>query len=170
MDFLELAKKRCSVREFKTDKVSDEIIDKIIKAGCIAPTACNNQPFKILVIKTKEALDKIKKCTECHFNAPIVFVVCYDKNLCWKRPFDQKTSGDIDASIVATHMILEACDLGVGSTWVMFFKADILKQEFELPDYLEPVALLPMGYPVEGYMPSATHTKYREFEELVDIK
>ena len=69
MDFLELAAKRYSVRKFKEEKVRREDLDKILKAGMLAPTAHNDQPQRILVINSDEALEKLKKCTACHFNA-----------------------------------------------------------------------------------------------------
>ena len=167
MDFLELAKKRYSVRSFKNESISDEIIRKIIDAGYVAPTACNRQPFKIIAISSEEGLAKFKRCTDCHFNAPLAFIVCSDLNIAWQRSFDGKRSGDVDASIVATHMMLEAADLGIGSTWVMFFKPDVVKAEFDLPDNFEPVVCLPMGYPSDEAKPAPLHSQYRDYGDLV---
>lgn len=167
MDFLELAKERFSVRKFKEESISQEYIDKILEAGSIAPTACNRQPQKILVINTKEGIENFKKCTECHFNAPLAFVISYDREQCWKRSYDGKTSGEIDASIVATHMILEATELGIGSTWVMYFIPEAIKVEFEFPDNLDPVAVLVMGYPLEGTSPAAEHFKTKKMIEMI---
>jgi len=170
MDFLELAKKRYSVRSFKPDAVSDEIIAKIVEAGIVAPTAVNYQPIHITVVKSKNGLEKIKKCTKSHFDAPLTFIVSADNRFEWKRPFDGKVSGNIDASIVGTHMMLEAADLGIGSTWVMFFDPDVVKNEFSLPEYLEPIALFPMGYPSDSAAPSDRHGKYRAYDELVSFE
>ena len=167
MDFLTLAKERYSVRSFRPDPVPDEIVDKILEAGLVAPTACNNQPEKILVIRGEEALEKLRRVTECHFGAPLAFLVSYDKNLIWKRKYDGRTSGDVDASIVATHMMLGAWSLGIGSTWVMYFIPEAAKCEFDLPDTVEPVALLVMGYPADDTAPSRMHTAYREKKEIV---
>lgn len=168
MEFLELAKSRYSCRSFKTDKISQDIIDKILEAGYVAPTACNNQPIKIKVLESDKALNKLKKCTDCHFNAPLAFIICYDKTLCWNRPFDGKNSGDVDASIVTTHMMLEAYSLGIGSTWVMFFNPDNVKKEFNFNGDLEPVAILPVGYPSDSAKPSPRHTSYRPKTEIIE--
>ena len=105
-DFMELAKARYSVRKFLDKKVPKEIIEKIIEAGMIAPTGCNNQPQRVIVVESQEGLAKIKECTRCHFDAPLVFIISYNKDECWKRPYDGKLSGDIDASIVTTQMML----------------------------------------------------------------
>lgn len=167
MDFLELAENRFSVRGFVDKKVEKEVIEKILRAGQIAPTACNYQPQRIFVIQSDEALQKLKKCTTSHFNAPLALLVCFDKNECWKRGYDGKSSGDIDASIVCTHMMLEAAELGVGSTWVMHYIPEAVKTEFELPDNLESVALLVMGYPAEDIKPSPLHFNKKAIEETV---
>lgn len=53
----------------------------------------------------------------------------------------------MDASIVTTHMMLEAIELGLSTTWVMHFKPDAMREEFNIPDNIEPIALLVMGYP-----------------------
>lgn len=169
MDFIELAKKRYSVRSYKQEQVPDEIILKIIQSGCIAPTACNKQPIRIIAAKSPEALERFRKCTECHYNAPLGLIICRDKNEEWVRPFDGKGSGDIDTSIVTAHMMLEASDLGIGSVWVMYFDPEAVRTEFGLPENIEPVALLPMGYPADDSKPSPNHTSFRPFGDIVSI-
>lgn len=165
MDFLELSSSRYSVRGFKCDPIPQDAIDKILLAAQAAPTAHNNQPQKIMVVKSPDGLEKLKKCTECHYNAPLAFLICYDKDKCWKRSYDGKTSGDIDASIVTTHMMLQAQELGIGSTWVMYFISEAVRVEFELPDNIEPSAILVMGYP--DAEPSPNHSSRRSSEEYV---
>ena len=167
MDFLELAKSRFSVREFADRKVEREVLEKILRAGQAAPTACNFQPQRIFVIESEEALAKFRKCTRSNFNAPLALLVCFDRNECWKRSYDGKASGDIDASIVCTHMMLEAANLGVGSTWVMHFIPEAVRTEFTLPDTLEATALLVMGYPKEGVTPNPLHYKIKPLEDTV---
>ena len=66
------------------------------------------------------------------------------------RPFDQKQTGDIDASILTDHMMLQATELGLGTVWVCYFKPDVLHKEFDLPANLEPVNILVVGYSDEG--------------------
>ena len=167
MDFMELAKARFSVRRFSGREVPQEIIEKILTAGHIAPTGCNNQPQRIYVIKSKEGLAKLRECTRCHFDAPLVFAVCFDKRECWTRPYDGKLSGDIDASIVTTHMMLEAAALGIGSCWVMHYRPEALKEMLGLSDEIESTALLVMGYPADDAAPAPGHTELRPMEELV---
>lgn len=168
MDFQELAAKRYSARGFRQMPISKAEIDKILMAGNAAPTAHNNQPQEIIVVHSQEGLETLRKCTECHYNAPLAFVICYDREKCWERGYDQKHSGDIDASIVATHMMLEAADLGIGSTWIMHFIPEAIRVEFELPDNVEPVAILIMGY--TDAEPSKDHFKRRNLDEYVSYR
>lgn len=168
MDFQELAAKRYSARGFRQMPISKAEIEKILMAGNAAPTAHNNQPQEIIVVHSQEGLEALRKCTECHYNAPLAFVICYNREKCWVRGYDQKHSGDIDASIVATHMMLEAADLGIGSTWIMHFIPEAIRVEFELPDNVEPVAILIMGY--TDAEPSKDHFKRRNLDEYVSYR
>ncbi len=167
MDFLQLAEKRFSVRSFADKPVEQEKIDAILRAGQVAPTACNLQPQKILVIQSNEALEKYRKCTSCHFDAPLAILTCYDKNLCWQRKYDGKTSGEIDASIVTTHMMLEAANLDIGSTWIMHFRPEAVREEFALPENYEPVSLLALGYPSEDAKPYPGHAEIKQLSDTV---
>ena len=167
MDFLTLAADRYSVRKFKDIPVETEIINKILKAGHLAPTGCNYQPQKILVINTKESLENLKGCTKCHFNAPLAMLICYDKNECWERKYDGALSGQTDASIVTTHMMLQAHELGVGSCWIMHFDPFAMRETFNVPQNYEMAALLVMGYPSEDSEPIQMHSTFRPEDEIV---
>ena len=167
MDFLKLAEERYSVRSFTDKAVTQEDLDKILKAGHVAPTACNIQPQRILVINSEEAITKLKGCTKCHFNAPTALLVCYSKEACWKRRYDGANSGEIDASIVTTHMMLEAASIGVGTTWVMHFDPFAMQENFNIPENIKPMALLVMGYPANESEPIELHSKYRPIDEVV---
>lgn len=149
MEFSELIKNRFSVRKFKRDKVEREKINVLLAASILSPTAVNYQPQRILIIDSEENLNKLKECTPFHFHAPLVMIVCYDKNVSWKRDIDNKDFGEIDASIVATHIMLQATNIGLGTTWVGEFDVEKLKKAFAFPENIIPVAMLPIGYPRE---------------------
>jgi nitroreductase len=165
MDFLELAKERYSVRIYSDEPVEEEKINKILEAGRIAPTAHNNQPQRIYVIQSKEAREKVKKCTRYSFNAPIILLLCYDEDESWFGQNDR--FGSIDPTIVGTHMMLEATELGLGTVWVGSFNAEITKSEFALPSNIIPVAFLPLGYPFHTSEPSAMHNSRKKLLETV---
>ena len=167
LNFLELAKERHSVRKFSDRKVEKEKLDLILEAGRVAPTAKNCQCQRILVIENDENLAKLKSCTPYHFNAPSALLICYDTNVSWKRNHDNKDMGVVDATIIATHMMLEVQDLGLGTTFVGHFDPDVIKKTFELPEYLVPVALLPIGYPSSDSTPHILHNKRFDTKDTV---
>lgn len=167
MEVLELMKQRYSVRNFCIKPIEEEILNKILEAGRIAPTACNFQPQRILVIQKKENIEKLKKCTPFTFDAPVILLVCADKSEAWVRKYDGKNHAEIDVSIVTAQMMLEAYSLGIGSTWVCSFDPQKVKEEFCLPQNYEPINILPLGYPVEGNKPSQKHYERQEIEKTV---
>lgn len=140
MDFLTLARERFSVRSFQPRPVEREKIDRIIEAARLAPTAVNYQPQMIYLLESAEALKKIRSLTRAVYNAPMVFLVCADESKTWKSNMKPGYStGEMDASIVCTHMMLEAWELGVGSVWVRLFDSREVAREFELPENIKPV-------------------------------
>ena len=167
MDFLELSKSRYSVLHYQKECVPDNIIRKILEAGISAPTACNFQPEKIKIINTDDLRAKLNRVVPSKYYVPTAFLICYDKTMCWTRKFDGKTSGEIDASIVTTHMMMEATSLGLGSIWVMYWDPQAMKNEFELPEQYEPVALLIVGYADKSIEPHKEHFVRKEIEDVV---
>ena len=167
MDFLDLAKERYSCRYFDTEKqIEQEKIDKILEAARIAPTGRNSQSQRILVLTDKKELEKLSGCTQYGWGAPLVMVVCYDKNESWKRTCDGADGGIIDMSIITTHMMLEVTNLGLGSTWVGSFDPKKAKEIYNIPENYEVVALLPIGYPSEQAHPSRLHNDRKEINEI----
>ena len=165
--FLQLAKERFSVRYYAKTPVEQEKIDAILEAARVAPTAKNLQPFQIYVLKSEEAIAKINKLSRCAYNAPVVFLVCYDKSKAWVSPFDANdNSGVMDASIVGTHMMLEATDQGLGSCWVKFFDPKKVAAAFGIPGNLTPSFLLDVGYPLKGATPNKMHFERREVKDF----
>ncbi|MCM1285551.1 MAG: nitroreductase family protein [Acetobacter sp.] len=167
MNFSDLIKERFSCRSFKSIKVEQEKIDKILEAAQAAPTAVNKQPFRILVLTDKERLLNLKECTKYDFDAPLCFMICTDKSLAYSRGYDQKNSADIDGSIAVTHMMLQAHELGLGTTWVMAFDPDKAREIFNVPENFEILAFLPTGYPADDVKISPLHTKRITIEEMV---
>lgn len=170
MDFMELAKRRCSIRAYEDRKVEPEKLERILEAARIAPTAKNLQPVKLLAVQSGEGLEKVGKAANI-YGAPLAIIVCADHQRAWTRPFDSKRSTDIDASILTDHMMLEATELGLGSVWICFFKPDVLREEFSLPEHLEPVNILAVGYASGAPASPDRHDKARvPMDELVSYE
>lgn len=167
MNFLEIAKSRYSVRSYTEQKVEPDKLEKILQAAHVAPTAANLQPIKLIVVQSDEGLAKIGKAANI-YHAPLAVIVCSSHSKAWTRPFDNKQTVDIDASILTDHMMLEATELGLGSVWICYFKADIIKSEFKLPDDLEPINILAIGYANEEPADPERHKTQRiPLNELV---
>ena len=160
MNFLEIAKKRYSVRSYSGKKVEQEKLDKILLAAHVAPTAANKQPVKLIVVQSDEGLNKIGKAADL-FGAPLAIIVCCEHQKAWTRPFDKKQTVDIDASILTDHMMIEATELGLGSVWICYFKSDVIQKEFNLPDTLEPINILAVGYSDESPADPERHATQR---------
>ena len=167
MDFIEIAKKRYSARSYKGKKVEEEKLQKVLDAAHVAPTAANLQPIRLIVIQSSEGLAKIEKGANL-YGAPLAIIVCADHGKAWVRPFDKKQTADIDASILTDHMMLQATELGLDSVWICYFKPDVISREFDLPDNLEPINILAVGYSDEEAADPERHAQTRiPVEELV---
>lgn len=167
MDFLSLAKERYSCRKFKDERISEEELNKILEAGRVAPTAKNNQPTRTLILEKEEDLEKFDKCSPCRFGAKTVLIVFYDINESWKRASNGEECGLVDGSIILTHYMMEAYDLGIGSTWVGMVDSAKVKEEFNVPDNYRLVSALPIGYPAEDVEKNPRHFERKELSETV---
>lgn len=161
MDFLALAKRRCTTRGFTDHTINKEDLDTILSAGRVAPTACNQQPQRIIVVRQPENIRKVQKAYRT-FGSPCVLIVCQDKRKPLIRPFDGKCSGDLDIGIVCDHMMLAARELNIGSVMVGLFDPRIIQREFHVPGYIEPTALILLGYPAGGFLNPDRHLSERK--------
>ncbi len=167
MDFEQLITERYSVRSFKDEHLPQRVIDKLLEAAHKAPTGCNYQPQRILVLNTDEAMLKLQGCTKCHFGAPTAMLVCHNKEESWKRKYDGALSSPVDAVIVATYLMLAAQNEGVGTCMVMHFDPEAMRDTFGIPENVEPALLLVMGYPSENAKPIDMHFQTRPMDETV---
>lgn len=167
MEFTNLIEERYSVRSFKPGHLPREMLERILRAGHLAPTGCNYQPQRILVLNTDESMEKLRSCTKCHFGAPTALLVCHNTAESWVRKYDGALSSPVDAVIVATHMMLAAHNEGVGCCWVMHFDPAAVREAFGIPAGVEPAALLVLGWPTGDARPLPLHFKTRPLEETV---
>ena len=167
MEFKDVIRNRYSCRKYSEKEVEAEKLAAILEAGRLAPTAKNLQEQRIYVIKSEEALAKIDSVTPCRFGAPIVIAVAFDKDNVYTYPGGMKSSGDEDAAIVATHMILAAADEGLGSCWLNRFDPQQTAELLGLPENEELVMLMDVGYAVEEAAPSPMHVSRKDISETV---
>ena len=168
MDFELLAKERYSCRFFDGRKPDEEILNKILEIANLAPTAKNMQPQKIYVLESDEALSKIDSITPIRYGSRLVLMFAYDANQVWRNPFEENiTSGEQDVSIVATHVMLAAKELGVDSVWCGYFPNSKAHELFSLPENEKVVLLMPLGYAKKESKPSERHNQRKELNDIV---
>lgn len=165
MNFLSLAHSRFSVRKYKSLRVEDEKLIQILKAAQIAPSAVNFQPWHFIVIREKEKLIQLHSAYKRDWikEAPVIIVACADHSQSWKRSADGKDSADIDIAIAVDHMTLMAAELGLGTCWVCNFDVHKCIETLNLPHYIEPIVIVPLGYPADEMPPK----KRKPFSEIV---
>jgi nitroreductase len=166
--FIELAEHRFSVRKFSDKPIEKEKMDRVLRAGQVAPTAVNSQPQKIFILQSKEALDKAKRVTRFTFDAPAIILMCSDRNRAHTMQ-DGQYMGTVDCTIVLTQMMLAAEDEGLGTCWVRGYDINVAKKEFGLPDNLVPEALMPIGYPADDCVPGRMHAERLPIEDTVSF-
>ena len=148
MEFLELARKRYSVRAYKPDPVEEYKLQKVLEAACLAPTAANRQPVQFVVVRTKGREEEIKTVygREWLLQAPVIICACATPSQAWVRQKDGKNYSDVDVTIAMDYLILEATDLGLGTCWIAAFDPDATRKMLGLPNDVQPIAWTPLGY------------------------
>ena len=148
MDVFEAISSRYSVRGYKPDPVSDELLGKVLGAARQAPTAANRQPFRVIVVHTKGREEELARVygRPWLLQAPLVLAVVAVPGEAWRRS-DDKPYDEVDATIAMDHMVLAATALGLGTCWIAAFDPDPAREVLGLPDDVELVAITPLGYP-----------------------
>jgi nitroreductase len=169
MQLIDLIRKRYSVRSYSPRAVEKEKTDYILEAARLAPSACNLQPWRFVVVESPEGREKIRACYEREWfgTAPLYIMVCGDHRHSWKRPFDGKDHADIDVAIATEHLCLAAAEQGLGTCWVCHFDAQRCARSFCLPEGVEPVALIPVGYPAEADSSGRTAGRRKPADEVI---
>ena len=145
MNFLELTRARYSVRNYTDRLVEPEKLDYIFECVRMAPSAVNYQPWRFAVVTDPERLAALK--------------TAYPRE--WIQ--DGKDHADIDLGIAVEHLCLAAAEQGLGTCWVCNFDVSRCREVMQLPENLEPVALIPLGYPAD---PSVAEKKRKVPAEL----
>lgn len=166
--FLELAKARYSVRNYLTKPVEEEKLNYILECGRIAPSAANYQPWIINVVRDPDLRKKLIDTYNREWlnQAPVILVFLGDHRQGWKRS-DGKDHTDIDIAIIADHITLAAAEQGLGTCWICNFDAAGCSRALNLPDHLEPIAYLSLGYPADSTDQTSRHLKRKPFEEII---
>lgn len=146
MEFMEVIKKRRSIRKYKPDPVSQEDIDYILESARLAPSWANTQCWKFIVVTDPKVKEELASAGNSWIaQAPVIIVACAD-------PSKPGTKGDqpyymLDIGIAMEHLILAAADKGLGTCWIGAFDEAKAKKALGVPDNIRVVASTPLGYP-----------------------
>lgn len=148
MDVFEAISQRRSVRSYQDREVEEDKLQQVLEAGRLAPSARNLQEWKFVVVRDPQLREKLVEAANGQQfvgQAPVVIVACapqHDHVMSCGHP-----SHLIDVAIAMDHMTLAACELGLGTCWIGAFNQDKVRRVLGIPDAVEVVQLLPLGYP-----------------------
>lgn len=154
MNTLDAIFSRRSVRKFKDEKLSEEAIHTILKAGMSGPTCVNARDWSFIVVDDltllKQMADANGKPAKLLEKAPLAILICGDTSKALKMAKDYWI---IDGAIAGQNMILAAQDLGIGSVWLGTYpqmeRVQAQKELFNLPEDQVPHSIIAFGYPQE---------------------
>ncbi|MDZ7844559.1 MAG: nitroreductase family protein [Anaerolineales bacterium] len=156
MDFEQLIKHRFSSRSYYQREIPEEILEKVLNAARLAPTAANRQPFQLIVINTADHEAELLEIynRDWFVQAPLVICACGLPEQGWVRhKHDQQNYTWVDTAIAVDHLTLQAADLGLGTCWVAAFDPAAARKHLALPDQVIPIAFTPLGYPQDKTQP-----------------
>lgn len=169
MTLLEVIKNRRSVRKFQEKEIPGKITDKLIEALIWAPSAGNLQSRKFYFVfdeKTKNDLAQAALGQDFITQAPLVVVGCTDEEIEWKYGERGKNLYTIcDVAMSIQNMMLLATDQGLGSCPVGAFNKNKVSEALNIPENLQPILIIPIGYPAEKPLASPRVSK----EEAVEL-
>jgi nitroreductase len=171
MEFTELIHSRESIRNYDPDRpLPKYVLERILDAGRLAPSACNYQPWKFLVISSPEMLEKVRGCYHRGWfsDAPYIIVILGLRSFSWNRSYDRYNSVETDVAIAMTHIILAAENEGVGTCWIAAYDPELLKKAIN-PGQNELIfGITPLGYPKPGFKKTGKKVR-KPLEEIVEF-
>ena len=154
---------RRSIRKFKSNHVTNDMITQILKAAMAAPSAANKQTWEFIIIKDRKTLDSIPEIhpfAKMAEEAPVAILVCGNTNRSDGRGFWVQ-----DCAAATQNILLAANSLGLGSVWCGIYPKEDLteafKKKFHLPEKIFPVSFIPIGYPAEEKEPSDRYDEHK---------
>jgi nitroreductase len=151
---------RRSIRDWMPGKdIPDDLIEQILEAGRAAPTGCNLDIVRFVVINDPKEAKMVWSDISTPMDRCVLIVLCYDKRVYRAIGHDRLVPHNqlLDCAAAADHMCLMAHALGLGAVWLTRTDktARAFKEKFGLPDYIEPALHIAMGWPAVGTIKSA---------------
>jgi nitroreductase len=162
MSFKELISRRQSVRKYQNKTIEKEKIHHLIEAVHIAPSACNSQPWKLIIVDEPELKNKVARATfnkAISFNqfaieAPVIAVLIIEKAKLIAQiggSIKNQEFPEYDIGIAAEHFCLQAAELGLGTCMIGWFNEKKIQELLNIPKKRKIGLIITLGYPPEGY-------------------
>ena len=149
---VEAIQKRRSIRQFKDKPIDKETLERLLDAARWAPTASNQQKWRFVVVTSPPVKELIKKFSPGIFAIPSAFIV-----ICIEKAPDAGAWNEItylaDCAIAAQNIMLAAHEMGIGSCVALSYAKVAVTEILNLPEYLEPLLVITLGYPAEDPEP-----------------
>ena len=165
MDVFEAIFTRRSIRRYTAEGVSEEVVEKLLKAAMVAPSAADERPWHFVVITEKDVLTALSQGMEhCEMleEATLAVLICGDESLEKIKGFWVQ-----DCSACAENILLAAHGAGIGAVWVAVYplpeRIDLVRRVLKIPEQVTPFAVIAAGHPAEHlppedrYDPSRVH-------------
>lgn len=171
-DFLTLCRDRYSCRFYDTQRpVADEDLQNILEAARLAPSACNRQPWQFVTVRDEDARKKLLgKSRPTFVTAPVLIACCGIHDKAWHRPSDGKDHTDVDLSIATEHICLAAAAAGLATCWICSFDTEAARDVLALPEGVECVALIPVGYADKEHYPEVPQKVRKPTAETISCE
>jgi nitroreductase len=156
MEFYEVIRTRHSVRRFSDRPVEAEVLQRVLEAARLAPSARNAQEWRFVVVRDplrRAALKEAAQGQSFVGEAPVVIAACAEHE--GRRMLCGQLAYSIDVAIAVDHLTLAACAEGLGTCWIGRFDEPRAKAALAIPpdEHVSIVALLPLGYPRSAEIP-----------------
>jgi nitroreductase len=176
LNFMDLVKKRQSVRKYDSRMVEEEKLQRCLEAARLAPSASNSQPWKFIVVNDGELVSKVADKTVgplASFNtfvkqAPVLIVITVEKMKAVTQIgayLKDREFSLIDLGIAAEHFCLQATEEGLGTCMLGWFKEEPIKELLNIPGKKRIGLIITLGYPPENY--SIRNKQRNDIEDIV---
>ncbi|MCX7705470.1 MAG: nitroreductase family protein [bacterium] len=178
MNFLELVRKRQSVRKYRPDPVPVEVLDRCFEAARLAPSACNSQPWQFIAVTDKKLVEKIaEKAFSGIYSlnsfvrtAPVIVVVITERSrytACLGGYFRGTQYNLIDIGIAVEHFILQATEEGLGTCWIGWFNEREIHKILDIPSRRKIDILIAAGYPASDEIRPKKRRSINEIRKII---
>ena len=168
MEFYDVIRLRRSIRSYRPVPVPEDALERIAEAVNMAPTACNRQPFRIIVVKDPEKRAAICRVYKAAWlsEAPAIAVIVGNASAAWKR-LEGDSIVDVDCAIAMEHLVLAATEEGLGTCWICAFDRAAADAALNLPKEEHSVAMTPVGYAKNTDLPPQSRKELSAIFEVV---